>query len=409
MRGVGTWIFVALVGVAPRAAAQAERERPSALVVVETGAPEATARRWRRRVEDALFGTVSLEDWARGTQPAGTVTPDRLEVVERVQRLLVRAKGHAARLRERDALADLARAEALAERHLEIPGMAAWYAEVQLAVALTAAQAGLEGLSDAALRRAASVDPGRGVQAAEARPEVVARGRAAVRAAVTGPRGRFEVRADAPGAMVFLDDRALGPAPRIVEAPVGPHVLRIDAGGHRGWARVVTVFEGDRPPVVVRLAPTARTQAARRARDAARAGRPEAVAAALAELGPRAPRVWLLWPGAGPRDRAVLMGCEPGGCGAVRRLDGDAPVAVPTLGESAADDALAAAHRWSAAPDGDGEPAPPWWERWYVWAAVGAVVGAAAAAVGVVAAQPGEDQGFDGIEVDASPWEPFLP
>jgi hypothetical protein len=394
--------LVLLLGV-PRAAAQA---RPAALVVVDTGAPEARARRWRERVAAALAAEpIALEAWARSRQPVGTFAPPRLAAVGRIQRLLVEAKAAAARLREREALIRLARAEALAERHLDVPGMAAWYAEVQLAVALTAAQAGLEGLSEAALRRAASVDPERGVQAAEARPEVVARARAAVRAAVTGPRGRFEVRADAPGAVVTLDDEVLGPLPRTVDAPVGPHVLRVDAPGHRGWARVVTVFEGERPSVHVRLAPTELTLRVRRLRAAARAGDAAAVASQLAALGPGAPRVWLLWPGAGPEERAVLVGCEPGRCGAVRRLEGPVVPAAPRVGAPSGD--LATALRWmDEAARRPVERAPPWWERWYVWAGVGAVVAAGVAAA-VVAAQP-DGEGPWNLVVDPSSWGPFV-
>ncbi|MCZ7678258.1 MAG: PEGA domain-containing protein [Sandaracinaceae bacterium] len=144
------------------------------------------------------------------------------------------------------------------------------------------------------------------VQAAEARPDLVARSRAAVQAAITGPRGRFEVRADAEGARVFLDDRPLGALPRVVEATVGPHVVRVDAPGHASFAQLVEVLEGDRAPIAVELAPTSELAAAERALAAAREGRARAVADALGALA--APvSVWLVWAGAGARDRAVAV------------------------------------------------------------------------------------------------------
>jgi hypothetical protein len=224
-----------------------------------------------------------------------------------------------------------------------------------------------------------------------------------VRAAITGPHGRFEVRADVRGAVVALDDRVLGPLPRVVDAPVGMHVLRVDAPGHRGWARAITVFEGDRPPVRVRLAPTELTMRVRRLREVARAGDARAVASILAELPGSAPRVWLLWPGA-ERDRAVLVGCEAGRCGAVRRLDDRGLVADPGIGEPGGD--LPAALRWlSEAVETEIPTEPPWWERWYVWVGVGAVLAAGVAAA-IVAAQPQGEGPWD-VVVDPSPWEPF--
>jgi hypothetical protein len=217
-------LIAALLALSSPSAAQ------DVLVVVENGSPEARSRSWRERVE-AELGTplTTLSAWAASSEPVDSVTPDRLEVLARIDELVVRARESAVRLEERDALQSLARAEELAIQHLDVPGMAAWYAEIELAIALTAAQAELGGLADAALSRAASVDPSRAVQVGEARPELVERSRAALRALATGPRGRFEVSASVPGARAYLDDRLLGSLPRAVEAARGTHVLRIEA------------------------------------------------------------------------------------------------------------------------------------------------------------------------------------
>ncbi|MBX3273516.1 MAG: hypothetical protein KF729_24850, partial [Sandaracinaceae bacterium] len=268
------------------------------VVVVDPGASPDAAARWRARLEAAFEAApVELEAWARAREPVATVPPARLVVLSGIEQLLVGARHARSRFREGDARRLLAEAEALAEAHLDVPGMAAWYAEVQLAIAITAAQVGLAGVSEAALRRAASVDATRAVQAAEAHPDLVARARAIARAAATGPRGRFEVRADVEGAVGFLDDAPLGPLPATVEAPVGPHLLRVDAPAHHGWASVITVFEGDRPPVEVSLSPTASLRAARAASAAAAVGDLRALLAALAAL-PDAPVVHRVEPGA---------------------------------------------------------------------------------------------------------------
>ncbi|HEY8430598.1 MAG TPA: hypothetical protein VIL20_19595, partial [Sandaracinaceae bacterium] len=216
------WALCLLLGPACGARAQ----EPAAVIVVsDAGEASPRSRAWRRRVERALGATTTLERWSERRAPPGTAPRSALAVLSEIEALLVSARASAARLEERRALRELAQAEALARANLALPGISAWYAEVQLAIAVTAAQAGEAALADAALRRAASVDPSRLVAAAEARPDVVERSRAIVQAAVTGPRGRFEVRASAPGARVFVDDRPLGPLPRVVEVPVGPHVL----------------------------------------------------------------------------------------------------------------------------------------------------------------------------------------
>lgn len=351
------------------------------IVVDADGVPEADARRWRQRVESALDGpATSVEASVLAGAPVGTVEPSRLDVLSTIERLLVGAREARAQLRDREALLALAQAEALAEAHLDVPGMAAWYAEVQLAIAITAAQAGQPGVSEAALRRAASLDPRRQVQAAEARPELVRRARAIARAAATAPRGRFEVRAAADGAVVFVDDVRVGSLPTRVEAPVGAHVIRVDAPGHRSWAQVITVFEGDRPSLDVALSPSGDLLAAREAQAAAEAGELDRLVAALGRLD-AAPVVYRVRPGAGPRDRALITACRATGCEGPQLLDGEDGPRLNGPGAPSRAEAL----RWLREPPAVTIDEPQWWERWYFWLAAGAVAAAAAGAAAAIA------------------------
>jgi len=360
--------------------------RAQVIVVDADGVPEADARRWRQRVEAALDGpATTFEASVLAREPVGTVPAPRLEVLSGIERLLVAAREARAQLRDREALLALGQALALAEAHLDVPGMAAWYAEVQLAIAVSAAQAGQPGVSEAALRRAASVDPRRQVQAAEARPELVRRARAIARAAATAPRGRFEVRAAADGAVVFVDDARVGPLPTTVEVPVGAHVIRVDAPGHRSWAQVISVFEGDRPGLDVALSPSSDLRAAHAAQAAAQAGELDRLVDALGRL-EAAPVVYRVRPGAGPRDRALITVCRATGCVGPQLLEGEDG---PRLnGPEAA--SRAEALRWLAEPSSVEIDEEPWWERWYFWVAAGAVAAAAAGAAAAIAIDQGQ-------------------
>lgn len=357
--------------------------RAQVVVVDDQGVPEAAARRWRARFE-AAHGREDLEGWVRAREPVATVPRERLVVLSQIEQLLVGARHARSRFRERDARALLAEAEVLAAASLDVPGTAAWYAEVQLAIAITAAQIGLPTVSEAALRRAASVDASRAVQAAEAHPDVVARARAIARAAATGPRGRFEVRAEVEGAVGYLDDAPIGALPATVEAPVGPHVLRVDAPGHLGWASVITLFEGDRPPVEVALSPSPALRAARTAMRAARAGDLDALVAALGAL-PDAPAVHRVRPGGGPLDRALVTTCGAAGCRGPLRLEGTVESGAALTSTDA--EGL----RWLAERPAFAVDAVEWWEEWYVWVAAAAVIGAGvAAAIALAVGEQGE-------------------
>ena len=347
--------------------------------IVFADAPSAEIRaRWTSRIVEELDAPPIDLDRAARTRVIGA---ERLTALEVIERLLLRARQALSVLDERDALLALHEAERIAERNFTIPGIAAWYAEVELAIAIAAAQAGADGLSAAALRRSASVDPSRVVLAAEARPEVVARATLARRRAVSGPRGRFELSADAPDAVAFIDDQPIGALPRTVEVSTGAHILRIDAPSRRSFAQRITVFEGDRAPFEVRMNTTDVLRGTERLRRAAREGRLAQIAGSLPVGG--ASRAWLVFADS-PADRAVIVVCEPSGCESPRRVRGAMALSAVSPGGSLRD-----ARRWLSRGGGTEIPIvdPEWWERWYVWLGVGAVV--AGAIVGAVfLAQP---------------------
>lgn len=366
--------------------------QPEQVAVLFVGsAPERSPARWRTwrvHVERAarIAGYAVVDDPVAYAQERlrawGPIPPARVEGLREVEQLLVEARRASATLREGEALGRLARAEQLVRDHADVAGAAAWLAEVQTAMGVTAAQAGIPALVEVALSRAATLDPSRGVHAAEAPPAVVARARAIARAVATRSTGSFEVRTDAEGARVFLDDEDLGPAPRIVRAPVGTHVLRVQAPGRLPWGRIVEVLEGRRPPVEVRLAPDPLVSHARLLRRAAEDHDGSAVAAALRAL-PGIGAAWIVEIGDGARDRALLTACSVEDCAETRRLSVDeVPIVIPRRAPHrerlpAAD---VTSHRaWLREPAPPPPPPPPptaWWERWYLWAGAAVIVGA---------------------------------
>ncbi|MFK7985343.1 MAG: PEGA domain-containing protein [Sandaracinaceae bacterium] len=365
---------VVVIALALGLAVPSARVAAQVPVLVDRDAPADRVAVWTARVRPEPARAI---EEVRASHPVGTVAARRLAVLAEIEGALAIARSAAARLEEGVALSALSQASRLAESHLDIPGMASWYAEVQLAIALTATQAGLSSLGEAALARAASVDPTRGVLAAEARPEVVERARRAYRAVATAARGRFEVRADVPGAVVYLDDRRQGALPRRVEASVGPHILRVEAPGHHAWARLFTVLEGDRLPVVVTLSPEPALREARRALAAAQRGQVEEVERRLARV--PALSLSLLFPSR-TQDRALRLRCGATGCGEAERLAADTTLE----GSTALGDGL----RWlERAPGPVVSDDPPWWERWEFWTAIagGVVLGVL---TGVALAQP---------------------
>ncbi|MGE0790732.1 MAG: PEGA domain-containing protein [Sandaracinaceae bacterium] len=347
--------------------------------LLRLGPPGPRAERWMERLEADGSEVLDPAMRAREAAPAGAVAPSELDAIEEVEALLMRSRAARAQLREGEAMRALSRAQSLVEAHLAVPGIAAWYAEVQLAIAITAAQVGERGLSEAALRRAASVDPSRRVQAAEARPEVVALAARVQQGRASAPHGRFRVDADAEGATLSVDDDPVGGLPRVVELDVGTHLVRVDAPGFASWAAVLEVREGERPAVHVSLSPGRGLVAARRVEAAAREGDRTAIVAALSEL-PEIGDVRLLMVGGGDRDRALTLDCGPDGCARLARLDADA---WPDTSRAALSDAeLRAARAWLDEPFTTA-PDAMWWERWETWLGVGGALVLVGAAISV--------------------------
>lgn len=360
------------------AAAPAEAQEGARLMFVRPAGAGAEGEAWRAALGARLAGAQapeSLELWATDLAgDAGAIRAERVEALAAVEALLVEARREAAALREGAALSRLAQAERIAEAHADLPGAARWIAEVETAIGIVAAQAGMDALAESALARAATLDPSRGIRAAEAPPDVVARAERIARAVATGPEGSFEVAASSPIARVWLDDVDLGAAPRVVRAPVGRHVLRIEAPGYLAFGRVIDVIEGERPAVPVRLAPDPIVRAARVLEEAVGGADYAAVPGAIAGLaaaGADVASVIVLEIGEGPRERALLVECAAQcDVSRVEREEDGVQLA-------RADASLAGSRVWLRDPLPGPivpPPGPAWWERWYFWAGVGAIL-----------------------------------
>jgi hypothetical protein len=341
--------------------------------------------------------TQETDAWAQ--DPAGSAE-DRVEVLAQVEAAIAAARGHRAALEYGPAIRELSIAERDVLSRLDIAGASAWYAEVQLALAVTAMESGHEGAAEAALARACSVDPARTLGGAEAPPSLVARARSILRAIATGPRGRFELRTNVEGALVTVDERPLGRAPLRVEASVGTHVLRVEAPGHRPWARAIDVLEGSRRAIEVVLAPEPAVEHVRALRAAADARDLDGVVASLGALAAidRAPRaLWLVEASGGALDRAIVVACRASGCSEPIRIDATRVESVlprdpEAAGEPLDPGAIASARSWLDEPI-DTEPPPPpgtpWWEEPWPWVVLGTVaLGAIGVSIGVTWPQP---------------------
>jgi hypothetical protein len=69
------------------------------------------------------------------------------------------------------------------------------------------------------------------------------------------PFGVLLVKANVPGAKVYLDERLVGPAPTEEQAPPGSHTLRVSAEGMKDYTTVVEVGRGATTKALVRLNP----------------------------------------------------------------------------------------------------------------------------------------------------------
>ncbi len=410
------WVVALAVCAVTAASTPFPAQAEPGVVVVYMGdrarANEAQRERMEHHVEraaedrgDRIVDDV-VDDVRRELATQGPVDPARVRGIVEVESLLAQARTAASMLDERAALGALHRAVAVCEAHADVPGSAAWLAEAEATFGLVAAQAGRPDLADPALAQAALLDPSRALRAAEASPEVVARARAL--AAQARPFGRFEVRASAPDAQVYLDDQPIGLAPQTIRTRVGRHVVRIEAPGHVGYGRVIDVFEGNLAPLDVVLSEDPAIGAARAFADVVRDVRVGGLASSLRALsaaGSSVREVWLVE--VGPAERAIFVPCDASGCGAPQRLEREDAPRVGAIVAERDESAITRARNWVREPPehGDGgttEPTTPWYDHWYVWAIAGAVVTAGVTTT-VILALPEPDRdlrlhvSFDGL------------
>ena len=348
---------------------------------------DALAHTWPNAIDPQRW----LRDAARVRRRA------ELSRLGEVDAAITRARRAMASLGETEALRELADAERTLSSVLTLPGAAAFYAEVQLQLGVSAAQLGQLGLAQAAFARAARVDPARRLLAGEAAPEIVMLATRAFALVERAPEGEVRIVVNAPDARVFLDDRERGSAPLSLRAGSGTHLLRIEAPGHLPYAGLYEIAEGQRPEQRFSLAEEPRHVALRDAHAVSGSAAAAALRASAARVLANAPELQgLLFVERAGAERAVLVLCERKGCSApLRHVAGRARVQLRAPGPAIALSAenLADARAWLRTPAlaiavAHAETASVW-QRWYVWAGVSAaVIGGVALAVAATQPEP---------------------
>lgn len=361
-------------------------------------APSTTAHGpWIARIEEqhaaegreavARVHTLSAL-WQLGRQ---TIDRRDLAQLTRAEGMLQRARQHAGRLEEALALGVLIEADRILDGLLHVPGTATLYAEVQTVIGLVAAQADMEGLALSALRRAAVVDPARGVRAAETTPAWMMRATQLSREVATGPVAEIPVTANVEGAQVYLDDRLQGTTPLRVRATRGDHLMRVEAEGYRALGTWLFADAGTRPEVHVRLSPEPVAQALAALEASAGSGdwtQTRAVLGDLQRMSLPLEAVWLLRTATVRPDRALVTRCTTDSCEPTRRLELDEVATGGGYGVALDPTGLGREREprnreWLNAPPLTTEipeVAPAWWSRWYFWGAAAVLVGSVTAA-----------------------------
>ena len=326
--------------------------------------------------------------------PEAKVSREDLRILLRAEDLLVQARREAAQFSESRALTLLLQARQLLEAHVDLPTSSHWLSEVEIALGVVASQIGRDELAHHALIRGLSLDSSRVVRAAEAAPSFVQRAGEIAASRAAAPKGWFEVRAEAAGATVYLDDRLWGNAPVVVRATVGRHVLRVEAPGYRSWGRVIDVLTGERSPLDVVLTRTSRSQAIENARQASSLEQ-----AAHAIVGHELELWWMEVQVHRP-DRALLLICDSSGkCKAPLRLQEGEPfdeVTQEVLEWPALQRELRQARSWLSQVEIEIPPGEdrPWFRKWETWVPVGLAVVAGAIGLGI-ALRPDPPQRFE--------------
>jgi hypothetical protein len=380
-KGRAIYLFLSLLGVLDNALADASKtsqvlflgtpsELPRARVALARGALKGPGDRGGESHATWLLGD--------GWPPDSSLNPEDLAPLRRVEALLLEARRSAAELDEGAALDRLAEAQRLAWDSLSVPGAAAFCAEVELQLAVTAAQAGRLELAADSLARAARLDGPRKLLAAEASPEVVALASRVFLEAATGPEGELPISTDAERARMYVDDIDRGLAPQRVRVRVGTHALRIEAPGRLPYHARIEVAAGVRPPQHFVLAPDPRALAVARVREVRRADATTLADATYALLSAAPDLGSVVWIDRDERTRRELVHtCDETGCtepvrldrGRLDRVERDVRLTPETLRAARAwlrgDTELDAARAVSSET--------PWWMRWYVWSAVAAL------------------------------------
>jgi hypothetical protein len=330
---------------------------------------------------------ISADVWS----PEVGVVPSDLAPLRQVEELLGTARTRARDLDEDGALRSLAQAQRLAWDALAVPGAAAFCAEVELQLAVTAAQAGRWDLAADSLARAARLDGPRRLLAAEASPEVVALADRVFRDAAAGSEGEIPISTDAERARIFIDDVDRGVAPQRVRMRVGTHALRIEAEGRLPYYSRIEVAQGVRPAQRFFLAPDPRALAKTRVTAALAADSATLTAATSALLTAAPELIAIVWVESDSRStRKLIQRCGIAGCDEPVRVEHARLEQRPTM--RLTPETLRAARTWlhrdarvALASERASETA--WWRRWYVWTVATAIVVGASAAV-AVASEP---------------------
>jgi len=381
--GGGVYLVLTLLGVAKTVSADAselrhillfgtDTELPKAQIVLAAGAAK-NSQMEGRQARPASF--LLAEAWP----PDPGVTPADLAPLRQVEALLASARRSAAELDEGSALRSLAEAQRLAWEALSVPGAAAFCAEVELQLAVTAAQAERWDLAADSLARAARLDRPRRLLAAEASPEVVALADRVFRDAATGAEGELPIRVDAPQARVFVDDIDRGLAPQRVRVRAGTHALRIEAPGRLPYHARIEVAQGVRPEQYFVLSPDPRVLAEAAVREALSADATTIAYATHALLSAAPELDAVMWFERDARfTRELAFVCDDRGCVAPRRFERGLlqPVAANAR---LTPETLRAARDWlrgeSALGMARAQPLDsPWWNQWYVWTALAVLV-----------------------------------
>jgi hypothetical protein len=189
---------------------------------------------------------------------------------------------------------------------------------------------------------------------------------------------------------VFIDDRSVGDAPLAVRVQSGLHVLRIESDGHVPYARLFEMLEGDRPEWRVMLSPDAATLALRELERARQRPAAAEIEAACGQIFALEPQLGMLLFGEQMKERGWFARCEPDACAIATYANSGERMHVQRV-DKLTTPAFTDARAWltpeRSVVAATQAAALPLWQRWYVWAAAGAVVVGAGVWVGA-ASQP---------------------